>query len=65
MAYESPYGKADKDLGKRLAYWANQLSHDRRYPWAGLGIIDDLKCAAGLLGSEADTLYPRLMEFDL
>ena len=64
--YQSPYGQQD-GLGKRLAYWANQLSHDRRYPWIGLGIIDDLNCAAKLLGSDPAALYPdkALAEYDL
>ena len=65
--YESPYGQND-GLGKRLAYWANQLSQNRTYPWQGLGIIDDLKAAAKLLGSDADVLYPKIapvVEFDL
>jgi hypothetical protein len=65
--YQSPYGKPDKDLGKRLAYWANQLSHDRRYPWVGLGLIADLNCAAKQLGSDPEKMFPKtpVAEFDL
>jgi len=60
-------------LGQRLAYWANQLSRDKSYPWTGTGIIDDLKCAARQHGADPDALYPAVvvsppappMEFDL
>jgi hypothetical protein len=46
-------------IEKRLAYWANQLSRNKSYPWVGTGIIDDLKCASKLLGAEDfDKLYP-------
>lgn len=78
--YKSPFGQPE-GLGKRLAYWANQLSHDRKYPWMGCGLIDDLKCAAKLQGVDFDTLYsdqpashnwpseeimaPKAVEFDL
>ena len=55
---ERPFGKRE-GLEKRLALWANQLSKDKQYPWIGLGIIDDLKCAAEALGGESfDKLYP-------
>lgn len=56
-------------IGKRLAYWANQLSRDKGYPWVGTGLIDDLKCAAKLHGENFDALYPAYVppavEFDL
>lgn len=55
------FGKPE-NIGKRLAYWANQLSRDKSYPWVGTGLIDDLKCAAGLHGADFDKLYP--LEFD-
>lgn len=45
-------------LGKRLAYWANQLSRDRSFPWVGLGLIEDLKCAARLQGADFDRMFP-------
>lgn len=59
MSYEDtrPYGKPE-GLGKRLAMWANQLGHDTKYPWAGLGLIDDLNEAARQLGANPDKLYP-------
>ncbi len=37
--YESPYGKPD-GLAARLDQWAETLSKDNRFPWAGLGLID-------------------------
>lgn len=53
----------DKDLGKRLAYWANQLGTDKRYPWIGMGIIDDLEAAAKQLGAEP--IAELVEEYDL
>ena len=62
---ERPFGKPE-GLEKRLAMWANQLGRDSRYPWIGLGIIDDLKCAARMLGADPDKLYPaKQTEYDL
>lgn len=54
---ERNFGSAD-GLGSRLAYWANQLSRNRNYPWVGTGLIDDLKCAAKLHGADFDALFP-------
>jgi hypothetical protein len=45
-------------IGKRLAGWASQLGRDRKYPWVGTGLIDDLKCAAKLLGADPEVLFP-------
>jgi hypothetical protein len=56
--YVSPYGKPD-DLAARLDQWAETLSKDNRYPWAGLGLIDDLKLAAATLEKKP------VVEFDL
>ena len=53
------FGKPD-GLEKRLAMWANQLSHDPKYPWVGLGLIDDLKCASRELGGDPDRQYPDM-----
>jgi hypothetical protein len=59
--YERPFGKPE-GIEKRLAMWANQLGRDKTYPWIGLGIIDDLKCAAEMLGGEPfDKLYPSVI----
>jgi hypothetical protein len=53
------FGKRE-NLEKRLAMWANQLSMDKRYPWLGLGLIDDLKCASRELGGNPDKQYPDM-----
>lgn len=53
------FGKPE-NIEKRLAMWANQLSCDKRYPWVGLGLIDDLKCACIMLGGEPDKTYPDM-----
>lgn len=53
------FGKRE-NLEKRLAMWANQLSCDRKYPWVGLGLIDDLKCACRELGGDPDKTYPDM-----
>lgn len=47
-------------LEKRLAYWSRQLSTDKRYPWIGLGFIDDLKAACRVLGGDPDKTYPDM-----
>lgn len=39
-------------LEKRLVMWRRQLSIDKRYPWIGSGILDDLVCAAKMLGAD-------------
>lgn len=50
------FGKRE-NLEKRLAMWANQLSNDKSYPWVGLGLIDDIKCACRELGGDPDKRY--------
>lgn len=47
------FGKPE-GLARRLAMWANSLGKNKSYPWLGLGIVDDLKCAARLLGNNED-----------
>lgn len=47
-------------LEKRLAMWARQLGVDKRYPWVGMGLIDDLKAASRELGGEPDKQYPDM-----
>lgn len=62
-----------ENIEKRLAMWAIQLSVDKRYPWAGTGLLDDLKCACRMLGGDPDARYvgsklaPKLapVEYDL
>lgn len=51
------FGKPD-GVDRRLAAWARQLSCDKSYPWVGSGLIDDLKCAAKILGTDFDVMYP-------
>jgi hypothetical protein len=46
--YVSPHGKPH-GLAERLASWAERMETERTWPWAGLGIIGDLKLAAQLL----------------
>lgn len=69
------FGKRE-NLEKRLAMWANQLSHDPKFPWVGLGLIDDLKCACRELGGDPDKRFadtrtpkpapaPKIVEYDL
>jgi hypothetical protein len=69
------FGKPE-NIEKRLAMWSNQLSHDKSYPWVGLGLIDDLKCACRMLGGDPDKKYadmrkpapqpaPATVEYDL
>lgn len=47
------FGKPE-GLARRLAMWANSLGKNKSYPWLGLGIVDDLKCAAKMLGQHED-----------
>lgn len=46
--YISPFGKP-RGLASRLADMAGRMGTDRNLPWAGLGIIEDLKLAASIL----------------
>lgn len=48
MTYISPHGKA-AGLSKRLLKFAETLASDKRYPWLGLGLIDDLRAAAAIV----------------
>ena len=61
MAYERNFG-VRTGLENRLATWANQLSMDNRFPWVGLGLIADLKCAAKQLGSDPEVMFPALRD---
>lgn len=42
----------DEKLGKRLAYWAQQLRCNKAYPWVGMGLIEDLETAAVAHGAK-------------
>jgi len=58
MSNERQFG-IPEGLGRRLNTWANQLAMDKRYPWIGTGLIDDLKCAASQLGAPSfDEMFP-------
>lgn len=68
MTYTSPYGRPE-GIAHRLIEWRRTLGADRTYPWAGTGLLDDLVCAAAMLGAdvsefEPDDRQPEL-EFDL
>lgn len=68
------FGKRE-GLEKRLAMWIAQLGADKRFPWVGSGLIDDLKCACRELGGDPDKRYtgvkgptvpkPAPVEYDL
>lgn len=57
--YVSPHGKPE-GLRKRLEYWAERMSTDPSLPWAGLGIIADIRAAIEFV---PDT--PQIKDFDL
>lgn len=47
----SKYGSRE-GLAERLNEWATQLGRDKKYPWIGTGIIDDLRAAASAINGE-------------
>jgi hypothetical protein len=57
--YISPHGKA-AGLSDRLSKFAEMLASDKRYPWLGLGIIDDLRAAAAVIDGRA--VPPTMLE---
>lgn len=48
--YERHFGDPD-GIEKRLVAWRRQLGTDKNYPRVGTGLLDDLVCAAKLLGA--------------
>lgn len=56
------YG-AREGLPDRLDAWVKRLGEDRSLPWAGLGLIADLKTAAAMLSGKPET--PKNVEYDL
>jgi len=66
MAEAKTFGVPD-GIEKRLEYWARQLSLDKRYPWVGSGLLEDLVCAAKLLGGDVSEFErpANNLEFDL
>jgi len=66
--YISPYGKPE-GLSDRLRKFADQLGKGN-LPWLGLGIIDDLKCAAAVIDGQptpltSDEEFAKEQEYDL
>jgi hypothetical protein len=51
MTYQRMHGR-EEGLAERLKMWRRHLATDRRYPWIGTGICDDLVTAARLLGAD-------------
>lgn len=49
------FGKPE-GIEKRLSMWASGLGADKKYPWVGMGLIDDLKCASRMLGGDPDKI---------
>lgn len=67
--YERPFGNPE-DIEKRLLTWRRQLGRDKFYPWVGTGLLDDLVCAAKLLGADVSEFEKpddrqQEMEYDL
>lgn len=70
--YINPHGKA-AGLSQRLNRFADGLCQDRRYPWAGTGLVDDLRAAAALIDGkplpktldEQDAAEVAKLEYDL
>jgi len=59
MSSEKQFG-IPEGLGRRLNTWANQLAIDKRYPWVGTGLLEDLKLAATLTGAPPfDVMFPK------
>lgn len=51
MTYQRMHG-SENGIAERLKMWRRQLAQDKRYPWMGTGICDDLVTAARLLGAD-------------
>lgn len=62
MTVERKYGKT-KGLADRLDEHAERMARDRRSPWLGLGLYDDLIAAASVLRGK--TPSKDNLEFDL
>lgn len=62
MTVERKYGKTE-GLADRLDEHAERMARDRRSPWLGLGLYDDLLAAAAVLRGK--TPPKDNMEFDL
>jgi hypothetical protein len=67
--YENPHGKA-AGLSGRLHRFADALCTDRKYPWMGTGIVDDLRAAAATIDGQPlpktlDEVEAAALEYDL
>lgn len=51
MTYQSSFGMPE-GIEQRLVDWRRRLGTNKEYPWLGTGILDDLVCAAGMLGAD-------------
>lgn len=49
--YERLFGHPE-NIEKRLIAWRRQLAANKDYPWVGTGLLDDLVCAAKMLGAD-------------
>jgi hypothetical protein len=49
----------EEGLAERLKMWRRHLATDKRYPWLGSGICDDLVTAARLLGADVSEFTDR------
>lgn len=62
--YGSPEGISD-----RLLDWADRLGRDKHFPWAGSGLIADLKTAAAEINRDTRRTQPvpdkSVVEYDL
>lgn len=63
MTYKSPFG-ARAGLADRLDDWAERLAVDKKLPWAGCGLLADLKTAADVLNGVPEKPQTK-MDFDL
>lgn len=63
---ERRYGKPE-GLRERLEDWVERMSKDKSLPWAGLGIIDDLKLTITLLPTDLPDApaKPAIQDYDL
>lgn len=72
MAYVNPHGRSP-GISNRLRAFANGLCTDRKYPWMGTGLVDDLRAAAALIDGvplpktldEVEAAETAALEYDL
>lgn len=64
MTCERRYGK-EEGLADRLDDHAERMAKDKRTPWLGLGLYDDLRAAACKLRGQPVPPPKPTLEFDL